>query len=69
MTTALLADEIDGIALPEALRMITANPARAVGLTDRGRLAQGLRGDMVRVKRDDGVPIVRAVWREGRRVA
>ncbi|MDG3579075.1 alpha-D-ribose 1-methylphosphonate 5-triphosphate diphosphatase [Rhizobium sp. YJ-22] len=65
----ILADEIDGIALPEALRMITANPARAVGLTDRGRLAQGLRGDMVRVKRDDGVPIVRAVWREGRRVA
>ncbi len=65
----ILADELEGIALPEALRMVTANPARAVGLTDRGRLAPGLRADLVRVKREDGVPVVRGVWREGQRVA
>ena len=65
----ILADELEGIALPEALRMVTANPARAVGLNDRGRLAPGLRADLVRVKREDGVPVVRGVWREGQRVA
>ena len=40
----------------------------AEDLTDRGMLKPGLRADMVRVGHEDGVPIVREVWREGRRV-
>jgi N-acyl-D-aspartate/D-glutamate deacylase len=32
--------------LPEAVRMITSTPAAAWGLTDRGRLAEGLRADV-----------------------
>ncbi|KQV35716.1 MULTISPECIES: alpha-D-ribose 1-methylphosphonate 5-triphosphate diphosphatase [unclassified Rhizobium] len=65
----VLADEVERISLPQALAMVTATPARTVGLNDRGRIETGLRADLVRVRRMDGVPVVRSVWREGRRVA
>ncbi|NML75318.1 alpha-D-ribose 1-methylphosphonate 5-triphosphate diphosphatase [Rhizobium sp. S-51] len=65
----VLADEFDAISLPRALAMVTSTPARTVGLDDRGRIASGLRADLVRVRRSDGVPVVRSVWREGQRVA
>lgn len=56
--------------LPAAIRLVSANPARAVGLCDRGRLAEGLRADLVRVSAGEGEPpVIRSVWREGRRVA
>jgi alpha-D-ribose 1-methylphosphonate 5-triphosphate diphosphatase len=48
---------------------VSANPAEAVGLSDRGMLACGLRGDLVRVALHDGLPVVRATWRGGERVA
>lgn len=65
----VLADEENGIDLPQAIRMVTATPAKTVSLDDRGRIASGLRADLVRIRRDHGVPVVRAVWRQGRRVA
>ncbi|HEX2020215.1 MAG TPA: amidohydrolase family protein, partial [Aurantimonas sp.] len=56
--------------LPDAIRLVTANPAEAVGLADRGAIAQGLRADLVRVGTSPGEPpVVRSVWREGHRVA
>ncbi len=33
-------------ALPELIRRLTSDPAQAVGLTDRGRIAPGLKGDL-----------------------
>lgn len=65
----VLADEVETINLPKAIAMVTATPARAVNLTDRGRIAPGLRADLVRVERHEGIPVVRSVWREGKRVA
>lgn len=65
----LLASEEGGMDLPQAIRLVTATPARTVGLEDRGRIAEGLRADLVRVRHKQGVPVVRSVWREGRRVA
>jgi alpha-D-ribose 1-methylphosphonate 5-triphosphate diphosphatase len=65
----VLAESDDGMTLPAAIRLVTATPARAVGLGDRGRIAPGLRADLVRVRHRSGVPVVRSVWREGRRVA
>jgi alpha-D-ribose 1-methylphosphonate 5-triphosphate diphosphatase len=65
----VLADEENGIDLPQAIRMVTATPAKTVSLDDRGRIASGLRADLVRIRRDHGVPVVRSVWRQGRRVA
>lgn len=65
----VLAEEDGGMSLPESIRLVSATPARAVGLDDRGRIAVGLRADLVRVRRSTGAPVVRSVWREGRRVA
>ena len=64
-----LGEVVDGITLPQAVAMVTRNPAEAVGLTDRGVIEAGRRADLVRVRVDEHVPVVRTVWREGRRVA
>jgi alpha-D-ribose 1-methylphosphonate 5-triphosphate diphosphatase len=58
-----------GLSLPAAVATITANPARALGLTDRGSLAPGLRADLVRVRAFGAMPVVQAVWRNGARIA
>ena len=65
----MLSDGEGGMDLPQAIRLVTATPAATVGLDDRGRIAQDLRADLARVRRHSGVPVVRSVWREGRRVA
>lgn len=64
-----LGEAVDGISLPQAVAMVSSNPAAAVGLDDRGRVEPGRRADLVRVRVDEHVPVVRTVWREGRRVA
>jgi len=63
-----LASEVEGISLPKAIGLITRNPARAAGLDDRGVIAHGKRADLLQVRVVDGLPVVRRVWREGRRV-
>lgn len=67
----LVDDEL--MRLPQAMATVTRNPARATGLHDRGEIAPGLRADLVQVRLAElpgGVrqAVVRAVWREGRRV-
>jgi alpha-D-ribose 1-methylphosphonate 5-triphosphate diphosphatase len=64
-----LADEVEGIDLPKAIATVTSTPARAIGLDDRGSLETGRRADLVQIRLVGNVPIVRGVWREGRRVA
>lgn len=64
-----LVNAVEHIELPEAIRMVSTNPAKAVGMNDRGSIAQGLRADLVRVHAIDDVPVIRSVWREGRRVS
>jgi alpha-D-ribose 1-methylphosphonate 5-triphosphate diphosphatase len=49
--------------------MVSLNPAEAAGLCDRGAIAAGRRADLVQVRKDAAVPLVRAVCRQGRRVA
>ncbi|MGO8914515.1 MAG: alpha-D-ribose 1-methylphosphonate 5-triphosphate diphosphatase [Stellaceae bacterium] len=58
-----------GIKLPDAVATVSANPAVAVGLADRGRIEAGLRADLVRVAVIDDLPFVRTTWRLGRRIA
>ena len=60
--------DVPSVSLPEAMRMISYNPAQKVGLTDRGEIKLGKRADLVRVKLVDNIPIIRTVWREGSRV-
>jgi alpha-D-ribose 1-methylphosphonate 5-triphosphate diphosphatase len=63
-----LAKDLD-YTLPAAIRLVSASPADAVGLSDRGRLRVGLRADLLRVADRGPAPVVRAVWRQGERVA
>lgn len=61
------------LTLPEAIATVSEHPARATGMTDRGKIQIGLRADLIQVKMmsmPDGKRhgIVRAVWREGRQV-
>jgi alpha-D-ribose 1-methylphosphonate 5-triphosphate diphosphatase len=63
-----LPEKVDTISLPQALRFVTSNPARAGGLDDRGMIEVGRRADLVHVQKTDGAPIVRQVWRTGERV-
>jgi alpha-D-ribose 1-methylphosphonate 5-triphosphate diphosphatase len=56
------------IALPQAVRLVTKNPADAMAMDDRGEIAIGKRADLVRVRPKGAIPVVRTVWREGERV-
>src|SRR6204780_19331 len=59
----------DGLAeLPAAVGMITWRAAELAGLPDRGRLVEGQRADLVRVRLHEDLPVVRQVWRGGERV-
>jgi alpha-D-ribose 1-methylphosphonate 5-triphosphate diphosphatase len=55
--------------LPAAVATVTAAPARAVGLDDRGRIAPGRRADLLRVRMQSRFPAVMSTWAEGQRVA
>ncbi|MBT6314361.1 MAG: alpha-D-ribose 1-methylphosphonate 5-triphosphate diphosphatase, partial [Alphaproteobacteria bacterium] len=61
--------ECVGLSLPDAIGTISANPADMLGLNDRGSIAPGLRGDLVRVARIGDAAIVRGTWALGERVA
>jgi alpha-D-ribose 1-methylphosphonate 5-triphosphate diphosphatase len=54
-----------GMPLHTAVALITANPADALSLTDRGRIAVGAMADLVLVE-SAGLPRVRATIRAGR---
>jgi alpha-D-ribose 1-methylphosphonate 5-triphosphate diphosphatase len=60
---------VAAIDLASAIRTVTKTPAEAVGLTDRGEIAVGKRADLIRVHIARNIPVVRSVWRQGRRVA
>ena len=64
-----LPKHVPAIDLASAIRTVTKAPAEAVGLNDRGEIAAGKRADVIRVHVAGDVPVVRAAWREGRRVA
>ena len=59
---------IEGLGLAAALATVTLQPARATGLDDRGRISTGLRADLIRIHVAEDLPVVREVYRDGRRV-
>ncbi|MCU0984929.1 MAG: alpha-D-ribose 1-methylphosphonate 5-triphosphate diphosphatase [Acetobacteraceae bacterium] len=69
LSAALRAHETLHLPLPAAIASVSQRPAVMVGLADRGAIAPDLRADMVQVHLADGHPLVRQVWREGRRIA
>ena len=69
MAALQLPRDVPAIDLASAVRTVTRTPAEAVGLADRGEIAVDKRADIIRVHVARGIPVVRSVWREGRRVA
>jgi alpha-D-ribose 1-methylphosphonate 5-triphosphate diphosphatase len=65
---AFLLHEAIEMPLAETIAKVSRNPARALGLGDRGEIASGKRADLVRVRVVDGLPVPRQVWRAGERV-
>ncbi len=55
--------------LARGVATVTVAPALATGLTDRGRIAPGLRADLVRVARTGTMTLPRGTWVGGIRVA
>lgn len=63
-----LSRRVEAIDLPRAVAMVSRNPALATGLDDRGAIEPGLLGDFLRVRVVDDLPVVREVYRRGKRV-
>ena len=59
---------LEGWTLPKAVRTVTCNPARAIGLQDRGEVAPGQRADLLRVRMNRaGMTMVIETWFGGTR--
>jgi alpha-D-ribose 1-methylphosphonate 5-triphosphate diphosphatase len=65
LAAAFKAVESGLVDLPAAIRLLTATPAAAVGLDDRGVIAAGRRADLVVLSRYGGVPVVDATLVQG----
>ena len=65
LPSVLMLPELAGIGLADAIALVTRNPARAAGLTDRGEIAVGKRADLVAVKHLGGLPQADRVWVAG----
>jgi len=67
---AFMLPEVAGeVSLPQAIRMVSATPAKAAHLNDRGEIVVGKRADLVRVRMHGDMPVIKGVWRQGRRVS
>jgi len=65
LPSVLKLPELAGIGLAEAFALVTRNPARAAGLSDRGEITVGKRADLVAVKVLGGLPQADRVWVAG----
>ncbi|ALR75058.1 alpha-D-ribose 1-methylphosphonate 5-triphosphate diphosphatase [[Enterobacter] lignolyticus] len=61
-------DDANGFTLPQAIHLVTRNPARALNLQDRGVIADGKRADLVLAHRKGEHIHINHVWRQGKRV-
>jgi len=68
IAAAFAAERQADLSLPRAAALVSANPAAACGLSDRGRIAAGLRADLVAVAMVAGQPLVTHTWSAGRLV-
>ena len=61
-------DESNRFTLPQAVKLVTKNPAQALNLQDRGVIGEGKRADLVLAHRKDNHIHIDHVWRQGKRV-
>lgn len=67
LSAALMLGDLWGD-VARGVRTVTMAPGRAAGLTDRGHLDLGARGDVIRVARVSGTATLRGTWVQGKRV-
>jgi len=68
LLAAFMLGHLEQWTLPKAVRSVTRNPARAIGLQDRGEVAVGLRADLLRVRMNRaGMPTVLETLVDGAR--
>lgn len=58
-------DDNNTFSLSQAVALVTRNPASALGLSDRGMIAEGKRADLVLARAHDHHHYVQNVWRQG----
>ncbi|CNJ88415.1 alpha-D-ribose 1-methylphosphonate 5-triphosphate diphosphatase [Yersinia intermedia] len=62
-------DATNSFTLPQAVNLVTRNPANALGLQDRGVIAEGKRADLILARAHDSAQskhvYVQNVWRQG----
>jgi len=61
-------DEGNAFTLPQAVGLVTRNPAKALRLEDRGVIAEGKRADLVLARAHGDHHYVQNVWRQGTQV-
>ncbi len=62
---AFILHEQAGWSLPDAMATVSATPAAVLGFDDRGRLGDGLRADLLRVRMHRSQPVVCSAWVAG----
>jgi alpha-D-ribose 1-methylphosphonate 5-triphosphate diphosphatase len=67
LSAAMMLGDIWGD-LAKAVATVTAAPAKATGLDDRGHLSVGARADVIRVRKIGATGAVRGVWVQGERI-
>lgn len=61
-------DESNRFTPPQAVKLVTKNPAQALNLQDRGVIGEGKRADLVLAHRKGNHIHIDHVWRQGKRV-
>ncbi|WP_054179740.1 alpha-D-ribose 1-methylphosphonate 5-triphosphate diphosphatase [Trabulsiella odontotermitis] len=61
-------DHDNAFTLPQAIRLVTKNPAQSLNLHDRGVIGEGKRADLVLAHRKSEHIHIDHVWRQGKRV-
>ncbi|AMO50959.1 alpha-D-ribose 1-methylphosphonate 5-triphosphate diphosphatase [Kosakonia oryzendophytica] len=61
-------NEENDFTLPQAIRLVTKNPAQALNLSDRGVIGEGKRADLVLAHHKGDHVHIDHVWRQGTRV-
>lgn len=56
------------VGLPAAIATVTTNIARFLHLHDRGVLEEGKKADVIRVRLENGLPVVKSIWKNGKLV-
>lgn len=57
-----------GFSLPEAVATVTLHPAEVSHLEDRGAIELGRRADLIQVRWEPQMPVVKSVWKDGLRI-